>query len=56
MVSPTTANPPGQIQTEEISHATQVRRPGGDSATRRFLDTFGFHLLVVLLGIAMAFM
>jgi hypothetical protein len=25
-------------------------------ATHRFLDTFGFHLLVVLLGIALAFM
>ena len=60
MVSPTTANPPGQIQIEalidDISHPAEARPPGGESATSRFLDTFGFHLLIVLLGIAMAFM
>jgi hypothetical protein len=55
MVSPANANPPGQIQIEEIAR-TEVRPSGGESATSRFLDTFGFHLLVVLLGIAMAFM
>jgi hypothetical protein len=59
MVSPANANPPGQIQLEaqieEIAR-TEVRPSGGESATSRFLDTFGFHLLVVLLGIAMAFM
>ena len=56
MVSPANANPPGQAQIEEIARATEVRPSGGESATSRFLDTFGFHLLVVLLGIAMAFM
>jgi hypothetical protein len=56
MVSPTTANPPGQVQIEVISHSAEVRPSGGESATSRFLDTFGFHLLVVLLGIALAFM
>jgi hypothetical protein len=60
MVSPATANPPGQIQiealVEETSHSAEVRPSGGESATSRFLDTFGFHLLVVLLGIALAFM
>jgi hypothetical protein len=54
MVSPAPVNPPGQIA--DVSHEMQPRSPDGDSATRRFLDTFGFHLLVVLLGIVLAFM
>jgi hypothetical protein len=54
MVSPELVNPPGQIA--DVSHAMRPRSPDGDSATRRFLDTFGFHLLVVLLGIVLAFM
>ena len=54
MVSPTPANPPGQIA--DVTPKTQPRFPDGDSATRRFLDTFGFHVLIVLLGIALAFM
>jgi hypothetical protein len=54
MVSPAPVNPPGQIVA--VSQEMQPRSPDGDSATRRFLDTFGFHLLIVLLGIAMAFM
>jgi hypothetical protein len=56
MVSPANANPPGQIPIEEIARTIEVRRSGGETATSRFLDTFGFHLLIVLLGIAMAFM
>jgi len=56
MVSPANANPPGQVQIEQTARATEVRPSGGESSTSRFLDTFGFHLLVVLLGIAMAFM
>ncbi len=56
MVSPANANPPNQVQIEEIARTTEVRRSGGDTVTSRFLDTFGFHLLIVLLGIAMAFM
>jgi hypothetical protein len=54
MVSPTPVNPPGQIA--DVAHEMQPRSPDGDSATSRFLDTFGFHVLIVLLGIAMAFM
>jgi hypothetical protein len=54
MVSPTPANPPGQIA--DVTPKTQPRSPDGDSATRRFLDNFGFHLLIVILGIALAFM
>ncbi len=54
MVSPTPANPPGQIA--DVAPKTRPRSPSGNSATRRFLDTFGFHLLIVLLGIALAFM
>jgi hypothetical protein len=33
-----------------------VGSPAPTNATGRFLDAFGFHLLVVLLGIALAFM
>ena len=59
MVSPANANPPGKIQIEaqieEIARA-EGRPSGDETATSRFLDTFGFHLLIVLLGIAMAFM
>ena len=54
MVSPTPANPPGQIA--DVSPKTPARSSDGDSATRRFLDNFGFHVLIVLLGIALAFM
>jgi hypothetical protein len=54
MVSPTPANPPGQIA--DVTPKTQTRSPDEHSVTRRFLDTFGFHVLIVLLGIALAFM
>jgi hypothetical protein len=54
MVSPAPVNPPGQGP--DVSHEVQPRSPEGDSATRQFLDNFGFHLLVVLLGIVLAFM
>jgi hypothetical protein len=54
MVSPTPANPPGQIA--DVAPKMQPGSPNADSATRRFLDTFGFHLLIVLLGIVLAFM
>jgi hypothetical protein len=33
-----------------------VGSPAGTSITRRFLYTFGFQLLAVLLGILLAFM
>ncbi len=56
MVSPTPVNPPGQMQTAESAHGMAVGSPAGARTTRRFLDTFGFHLLVVLLGILLAFM
>jgi hypothetical protein len=52
MVSPAPVNPPGPTQTAEM----EAGSPAGKSNTQRFLDTFGFHLLVVLLGIALAFM
>lgn len=61
MVSPATVNssgqaPPGQMQATESAHGMTVGSPAPTNATHRFLDTFGFHLLVVLLGIALAFM
>jgi hypothetical protein len=55
MVSPAPVNPPGQHQIAD-PREMEVRSPGSTSATSRFLDTFGFHLLIVLLGIALAFM
>ena len=55
-VSPSGQAPPGQTQANESAHGMTVGSPAPTSATHRFLDTFGFHLLVVLLGIALAFM
>jgi hypothetical protein len=43
MVSPAPVNPPMPI-------------PRGARTASRFLRTFGFHVLAVLLGIALAFM
>jgi hypothetical protein len=61
MVSPAPVNssgqaPPGQTQATESAHEMTMGAPAHPNATRRFLDTFGFHLLVVLLGILLAFM
>jgi hypothetical protein len=61
MVSPAPVNssgqaPPGQTQATESVPRMTVGSPAPTNATHRFLDTFGFHLLVVLLGIALAFM
>jgi hypothetical protein len=61
MVSPAPVNssgqaPPGQTQATESTHGMTVGSPAPTNATHRFLDNFGFHLLVVLLGIALAFM
>jgi hypothetical protein len=44
------------MQATESAHGMTVGSPVPTSATHRFLDNFGFHLLVVLLGIALAFM
>jgi hypothetical protein len=55
MVSPAPANPPGQTPIADAPE-TRAEFPEAESTTRQFLDTFGFHLLIVLLGIAMAFM
>jgi hypothetical protein len=61
MVSPTPVNssgqaPPGQTQATESAREMTVGSPAPTNGTSRFLDAFGFHLLVVLLGIALAFM
>jgi hypothetical protein len=61
MVSPTPVNssgqaPPGQTQATESARELTVGSPAPTNGTSRFLDAFGFHLLVVLLGIALAFM
>jgi hypothetical protein len=54
MVSPTPVNPPGQ--TADSARGLAVSPAAGNNTTSRLLDTFGFHLLFVLLGIALAFM
>ena len=61
MVSPTTVDssgqaPPGQTQATESAHEITMGSPAPTNGPQRFLDAFGFHLLVVLLGIALAFM
>jgi hypothetical protein len=54
MVSPVPANPPDQSPTLQPLHGSAVSLPVGASTTR--LRTVGFHVLAVLLGIALAFM
>jgi hypothetical protein len=44
------------MQATGSAHEMTVGSPAPTNATHRFLDAFGFHLLVVLLGIALAFM
>ena len=56
MVSPAPVDPPGPTHTDEPPPGIEAGTPAGKSSTQRFLDTFGFHLLVLLLGIALAFM
>jgi hypothetical protein len=51
LVPPAPANP--QSEHSEESPADLL---GGVKATSSFLRTFGFHVLAVLLGIALAFM
>ena len=49
--------PPAPVDPQiEHSNESSVVLPGGGQITSRFLRTFGFHVLVVLLGIALAFM
>ena len=61
MVSPAPVNPSGQApagqtQATESAHEITVGSQAPTNASPRFLDAFGFHLLVVLLGIVLAFM
>ena len=55
-VSPSGQAPPGQTQATEFVQEMTVGSPAPTNGTARFLDAFGFHLLVLLLGIALAFM
>ena len=52
MVPPVPANP----QIEQHLNGSSAVVPGGAQTTSRFLRTFGFQLLAVLLGTALAFM
>jgi hypothetical protein len=51
MVSPDDVRPPAQQDPRE----TELGLPGGGTNKGHFLHTFGFHVLVLLLGIALAF-
>jgi hypothetical protein len=52
MVPPAPVNP----QIEQQAKKSLAELLSGARATGSFLRTFGFHVLVVLLGIALAFM
>jgi hypothetical protein len=52
MVPPVPANP----QIEQHLNGSSEVLPGGRQTPSGFLRTFGFHVLAVLLGIALAFM
>jgi hypothetical protein len=55
MDSPAPVSPPAQAQMGAASPEVEVGLHGG-AATPRFLRTYGFQVLAVLLGIALAFM
>ena len=55
MESPAPVSPPAQTQTGPMRPEMEDGLLGG-STTPRFLRTYGFHVLAVLLGIALAFM
>jgi hypothetical protein len=55
MDSPTPVSPPDQAQVRPTPPEMEVGLQGG-ATTPRFLRTYGFHVLAVLLGIALAFM
>jgi hypothetical protein len=55
MESPTPVSPPAQTQTRPAPPEMEEGLLGG-STTPRFLRTYGFQVLAVLLGIALAFM
>jgi hypothetical protein len=49
-------SPPVNPQIEQSPNGSSADLLGGARATGSFLCTFGFHVLVALLGIALAFM
>jgi len=53
MESPAPVSPPAQAQIGPASPEVGLQ---GGATTPRFLRTYGFHVLAVLLGIALAFM
>jgi hypothetical protein len=55
MDSPAPVSPPAQAQIGPAPLEMEEGLPGG-ATTPRFLRTYGFHVLAVLLGIALAFM
>jgi hypothetical protein len=56
MVAPAPVNPPGQMQIAQPPNGSAAGLSDGLKTTRHFLRAFGFHVLAVLLGIALAFM
>ncbi len=56
MVPPASGSRSSEMQIAPPPDGLAVTLPGGARTTRHFLRTAGFHLLFVLLGIALAFM
>jgi hypothetical protein len=56
MVAPSSGNPSGEMQVAPPPQGFGTTPPVGARTTRQFLRTFGFQLLVGLLGIALAFL
>jgi hypothetical protein len=54
MLAATPVNPPDQMQ--PTSTGLPAESPRGARITSHFLRTFSFHLLAVILGIALALM
>jgi hypothetical protein len=56
MVPPALVDAPDEMQISQLPNELETGLPNGAATSQRFLRTFGFHVLAVLLGIALAFM
>ncbi len=56
MVAPSSGSPSGEMQVAPAPQGLETTPPAGARTTRHFLRTFGFQLLIGLLGIALAFL
>jgi hypothetical protein len=56
MAPPAPVNAHGEMQTAQAPHELETSSSSGAESTQRYLRAVGFHVLALLLGIALAFM